>query len=188
MSVSHSQPETKTQTDTTDKRIATGDGGFVAQDGGQINIESLDAGLAEEAMRLMKGLAENSNDSAFSLSKYAMDVTSETGAAFLKAFADKDEREQEASAARDKRIDEMMNGFRSVAEDSQTTMRDALATVLGSDTLAGSASQSGSAAGWISRNPLMAAVLGIGALFLVVFGLRSLPLRAAQPVRTPRKK
>lgn len=180
MSASASKSSADTSSTTIDKRIAAGEGSLVAQDGSQIYVENLDAGLAAEAMRLMKGLAENSNDGAFSLSKFAIDVNADTAATFLKAYAAKDQQTAEDSAARDKRVDEMMNGFRAVAADSQTTMRDTLATVLQSDYLAGSASQSGSAAGWITRNPVMAGVIGIATLFAIVFGLRSLPPRPSR--------
>lgn len=154
MSTSVSKPETKTETQTVDKRIATGDGAIVAQDGSQIHVESLDAGLAKDAMSLMKGLAENSNDGAFSLSKYVIDVGENITGKMVDAMAKKDEN--------------LGTLFESVTKGTQTTMRDVLATVAnsggGGQYLAGSADQSGGISGWIARNPL------ITALIAVVFG------------------
>lgn len=157
MSTSVSQPKTTTTSQTEDKRIVTGDGSLIAQEGGSIHVENLDAGLAEQALKLMQGLAENSNDGAYSLSKYAIDIGETITGQMIDAMAKKDEQ--------------FNTLFDNVTKGTQTTMRDVLATVATNSGgtgsyLAGSTAQSGGISGWISRNPLIAGVISLVLGFL----------------------
>lgn len=61
-----------------------------------------------------------------------------------------------------------MDTLAAQSSNLNTTLRDTLSAVLGSDNLAGSAEQSGGAAGWMARNPILAGLMALGALFGLV--------------------
>lgn len=156
MSTSASKSSAATTSTTTDKKITAGDGAVIAQDGSSIYVENLDAGLAAEAMDLMKGLAENSNDGAYSLSKYALDIGENlTGKVF------------DTLAAKDEQLSTL---FDKVTTGTQTTLRDTMATLAqNGQYLAGSAQQSGGVSGWMSRNPALAALFAVVASLIAFF-------------------
>lgn len=132
---------------TTDNRIAAGEGSIIASSGAQIKIESLDADLAKYVVGENSDLAGN-----------VLDVSSGLATQLLTAFKEKDARQ-----------DELVNGFRAVAQDTQTTTRDALAAALNNDAISGKASQYSGFGDWIAKNKIIAG--GAAVVVLVVAGM-----------------
>jgi hypothetical protein len=191
MATSASKSTANESSTTTDNRISTGDGALIAQGGSVVTIESLDANLIADSLGIgadvvKEALAQN-GDALFSALGFGADIantamhgvtdTANTAMTQLRGFAEHTNDYVFGLGA--KLLDDnaaltgtALNTLTNQAQSFNTTLRDTLSATLGSDNLAGSAEQSGGAAGFISRNPAMAAALAVGGFILALLVLR----------------
>jgi len=134
---------TQNTAQTDSSSIIDGQGNMALTGGSFINIETLDPDTVAGVL----GLAE-------SLSLSVVGGAQGQTQTLVKALADK-----EASQSA------LVNAFRAQADNTQTTLRDTLATALNSPILAGPADASGNAMSFARANPLPT----LAAALLVVF-------------------
>lgn len=75
---STSNVENKTETNIQDRRIGAGDGAMVAAEGGQINIQTLDADVAVAAINSSAGLASKVSGDVTDVAKEAIATSAES--------------------------------------------------------------------------------------------------------------